>query len=306
MDRGIARWHRRHGRDPVIDPHVGYATPAALHLRGRILSRVPRIDPGVRTTLGNLRQMASLFVTDEVSGVEVTAPAYGISTRSDAEGYFALEVPRPASSGWHEVEVRAGVSAVTMPALVPRGDATLCIVSDIDDTVIRTGAWSLWRNLATTFTGGLASREVFADGVELLTRLEDGGRNPVFFVSSSPWNLHDFLSRLLGAAGVPRGPMFLRDFGLAHRAAGHEGHKGRAIDTILAAVPDLPFVLIGDTGQRDAHVYRAAAERHPGRVRAVILRRAGREAEAAEVAALRAMGVPVEVVADYGAVSFPG
>ncbi len=41
------------------------------------------------------------------------------------------------------------------------------------------------------------------------------------------------------------------------------------IDAVMAANPTLPFILIGDSGQKDASVYASAVERHPGRVLAV-------------------------------------
>ncbi len=75
------------------------------------------------------------------------------------------------------------------------------------------------------------------------------------------------------------------------------------IDRILAANPGLRFVLIGDTGQADAPVYAHAAARHPGRIVRVILRVAGKPAAAADVADLRARGVMVDVVTDYGALT---
>ncbi|SHJ00093.1 phosphatase domain-containing protein [Wenxinia saemankumensis] len=293
---------------PVIEPYLGYATPDGMIVRGRVLRALRRSEPRAgHGPIRRLRQMAALFLTHEIAGAEIRASAFGVATRSDPEGYFQLEIPMRPATGWAEVEVAPeGGAAVDCPVRVPAPGAEYGIVSDIDDTVIRTGAWSLARNLWTTFTGSLDTREVFDDAVALLERLSGGGVNPVFYVSSSPWNLHHFLLSLFDRAGVPRGPLFLRDYGLSvtrQGAAAHLGHKGAAIGTVLDANPGLPFVLIGDTGQHDAHIYRRVAEAAPGRIRAVILRRAGREAEAAEVAALRALGVPVEVVAHYGSLS---
>ena len=192
------------------------------------------------------------------------------------------------------------------PALVPHPDARFGVISDIDDTMMQTGAYSLARNLWTTFTGSAATRRVFPDAVGLMERLTSEGRTPVFYVSSSPWNLHAFLEEVLFTRGdLPRGPVFLRDLGLSETkfvTAGHGNHKGAAIDRILAANPGLPFVLIGDTGQHDAAIYRAAAERHPGRIAGVILREPGRGADAtdlAEIEGLSGLGVPVRHGADY-------
>ena len=98
--------------------------------------------------------------------------------------------------------------------------------------------------------------------------------------------------------------MFLRDYGISETqliTGTHGDHKGAAIDVILAAHPDLPFVLIGDTGQHDPIVYADAAERNPGRIRQVILRSAGGigPEDAREVEHLKALGVHVHMGDDY-------
>ena len=80
------------------------------------------------------------------------------------------------------------------------------------------------------------------------------------------------------ANGVVRGPKFLRDFGIDPTkmiADEHGSHKDDAIDTVLAANPDLPFYLIGDSGQMDPVVYRDAVLRHPGRIKGVFIRTPG-------------------------------
>lgn len=299
---------------PVIDPYLGYSTPEHWIARGRVLSRLRR--PAARVGQGagrNAVQMLSLFLTDEVADVQVTATGAigagggGHGALTDEEGYFTLLVPRAEvaedAAGWVEVAVAAEGAITSLPVQVTRGDARLAVVSDVDDTVILTGAWTLPRNLWTTFTGSMASRRVFPDAVALLAKLSEGGRNPVFFVSSSPWNMHAFLEGVLARAGVVRAPLFLRDLGLSEMqvvSGAHGDHKGSVIDRLMAANPGLPFWLVGDTGQHDAEVYAAAVVRHPGRVARVVLRRAGREAAAGPVAAMRASGVRVDLLAEYG------
>jgi phosphatidate phosphatase APP1 len=247
--------------------------------------------------------MLALFFTDEVAEVVVRAPAHGVSAITDEEGYFTLLVPRDATEGWAEVGVEAEGARATLPVQVTLSDARFAIVSDIDDTVIATGAWNIWRNLWTTFTGNTASRRVFPDAVDLLRQLSEGGRNPVFFVSSSPWNLHTFLEGIFARARLVRAPLFLRDLGIGEvqlLSSTHGDHKGSVLDRLLAANPDLGFWLVGDTGQHDAEIYAAAALRHPGRILRVTLRRAGLEALEAPVASLLAQRIPVDLLEDYG------
>lgn len=314
VERGVRRLMPRGDGPPLLDPYRGFATADHLVVRGRVLTALRRTTPEPdQSRWTNLRQMAGLFLTDEVAGVPVRVPDRAVAGTSDEEGYLWLEVPRrDATPGWHEVAVEIeGLpgSRRGFPVLVPDPGAAFGVISDVDDTLIETGAYSLVRNLWTTFTGSALTRKVYPDAVRLLAGLSGAGRNPVFYVSSSPWNLHHFLDRVLGAAGLPPGPMFLRDFGLGageglekSGRGGHREHKGAAIDRVMEANPELGFVLVGDTGQKDALVYRDAALRHPGRVSAVVLREPGpgpSPAARAAMAAIRAAGVELHHGVDY-------
>ncbi|WP_299650972.1 App1 family protein [uncultured Tateyamaria sp.] len=280
VEKMVDRIKHRPNKTPLIEPYLGYATPETIVLRGRILSRqrrgAPKPDQG---KWANFKQMLALFATDEVANVTIST---GDTTAiSDEEGYFTLVIPRPEKqSGWISVNVHLPDSpqeTATLEALVPAPDATFGIISDIDDTMLETGAYSLARNLWTSLTGNALTRRVFPDSIALIDALH-AGRNPVYYVSSSPWNLFHFLQTIFTRSGLHKGPMFLRDLGLSETqfiSGTHGDHKGSAIDQILTAHPDLPFVLIGDTGQHDAHVYLTAARAHPTQVKRVILREPG-------------------------------
>ena len=303
VEKGLERIGDRADDAPVLDPYLGYASPEGLVLRARVLSHLRRAEPDPeQSKWTNLKQMASLFVTDEVAEVPVTAR--GVTAASDEEGYVSLTVPKgDAAPGWHEVEAviggPTGGATATCPVHVPHLDADHIVITDVDDTMIRTGAHNLAKNLWTTFTGSALSREWHDDAPAVMDALAAEGRNPVFYVSSSPWNLHHFLETLLfERAGLPRGPLFLRDLGVTSDGVGqsHLGHKVAAIDTILAANPGLPCYLLGDTGQKDSAVYLEAARRHPGRVKGVGLREPAEgvsEDDAEEIAALEGLDVPV-------------
>jgi len=294
VERAVDRLKSTAPKAPIIEPYLGYATPETIILRGRILSRhrrgAPKPDQG---RWANFKQMLSLFATDEVGGM--TVAARGTSAVSDDEGYFTLTLPRTSDmSDWVAVEAHLPEhpnETATLEALVPHRNARFGVISDIDDTMLKTGAYSLLRNLWTSLTGNALTRHVFSDSIRLIDALHDG-RNPVYYVSSSPWNMFHFLLSIFDRHGLHRGPMFLRDLGISETqfiTGTHGDHKGAAIDTLLSAHPDLPFVLIGDTGQHDAHVYLDAAKRHPSQVKRVILREPGPGPDETSRKAIRAM-----------------
>ncbi len=62
-----------------------------------------------------------------------------------------------------------------------------------------------------------------------------------------------------------------------------------AIRTLLSTYPDLPFVLIGDSGENDLDVYRQAVREYPGRIRSVYIREVRAEETDRRAAEVRAI-----------------
>ncbi|WP_246251756.1 phosphatase domain-containing protein [Parasulfitobacter algicola] len=294
------RLFNRTGKDRLIEAYMGYATDEYLIVRGRVLTALRRNKPQPhQSRLTNIKQILSLFLTDEVADVAVSAGTH--KAQSDEEGYFQILVPRGDQYGWIDIDVtiedRDGTTAC--PVLIPDPRANIMIISDIDDTMLETGAYSLARNLWTSFSGNALTRHVFPDAIELIDALSDKGRNPVYYVSSSPWNLFSFLTDIFTRTNLTRGPMFLRDLGLSETkfiTEGHGNHKGGSIDVLLNSNAELPAILIGDTGQKDAAIYKDVIDQHPDRIKAVVLRTPGAGLDAADhadIAALSKTGIPV-------------
>jgi phosphatidate phosphatase APP1 len=288
----------RRRRHLELHPFRGYGTPTRLLLRGRVLrsTGLARSRLG-DSTVDNLRNMFHRFESDEVPGALVAArTALGdqAEVRTDEEGYFqvSLDLTRPLADPrvWEPVDLRlleppaaAGVTHATGQVLVPR-DPQYAVISDLDDTVLRSHATSLWQMAKLTLLHNAHTRLPF-EGVagfyQALQRGRDGeAYNPVFYVSNSPWNLYDLLEDFLNLHGIPRGPLLLRDWSLRTLRAG-ETHKLAAIEALLDAYPDLLVVLIGDSGERDPEIYRRVALGHPGRVLAVYVRDVAPERHAA-------------------------
>jgi phosphatidate phosphatase APP1 len=119
--------------------------------------------------------------------------------------------------------------------------------------------------------------------------LERGARgtaaNPIFYVSSSPWNLYDVITEFLELQQIPSGPLLLRDWDLNRSALSsrrHLAHKGKVIREILTTYPTLPFILIGDSGQRDPEIYRAIVGEFLDRILTIYIRDVTRRRERAE------------------------
>ncbi|MBN2868693.1 MAG: App1 family protein, partial [Flavobacteriaceae bacterium] len=98
--------------------------------------------------------------------------------------------------------------------------------------------------------------------------------NPIFYVSHSPWNLYRYLEFFLKTNNFPKGPILLRSFRtiFKKKTATCKPQKQLEITNILNTYPDLPFVLIGDSGEHDPDIYLELVNTFPNRIKAVYLR----------------------------------
>jgi len=297
VDRVVWGLRRRLGRlGPLqIVTYRGFGTAARAVVRGRVLeaSVLERSLPA-DSKLRSFRRMLRRFFSRELPEATVRA-MLGESTvggRTDDEGYFdvlvaPLAAPPPSGSGgdWQSAEVEVTSAKVrglvpvraTAELLIPGPAATLGIISDIDDTVLQTHVTQKLKMIWVTLSGSAFTRMPFEGTSELYHALAAGSsgraRNPVFYVSKSPWNLYDFLVDFLDHHQLPRGPLLLRDIGL--REAPPVDHKSAAVRELLDTYPELPFVLLGDSGERDPEIYLETAARYPGRIAAIYIRDLG-------------------------------
>ena len=296
VDAAMGRRADRSGRrDPlVIHAYRGYGTDRRVRVRGRVLEDEGIPAAGERDSVWrNALSAMRRFETDEVPGARISV-RFADATQelvTDAEGYFDTWItPRqalPADKLWHDVavELLAPRHPVhTSPTaigrvLVPPATARLGVISDLDDTVVQTGATDPRALLRSVFLTNARTRLPFAGVASLYRALQEGAgggqNNPVFYVSSSPWNLHDVLAEFLAIREIPEGPIMLRDWGLSDREllpTSHGSHKIEAIRDIIELYPTLPFVLIGDSGQEDPEIYREIVARYPSRILAIYIR----------------------------------
>lgn len=275
----------------VIQPYRGYGTASEVYLMGRVF-RQPRtgagLPPGsmVREVADVLRRFARWGLGE----TQVRARFCGAEEvfTTDGDGYFHIEL-QPARAPdseerWHAVELevtRNGERAEEEGLVyIPPSHARFVVISDIDDTVMHTGVANRAKMLWRLFVQGAESRVAFPGVAELYRSLHEGvggdEGNPMLYVSRAPWSIYEVLEAFFRLKGIPEGPiLFLREWGLTlqrplpRRA---EDHKRALIDDMLARYPDLPFLLIGDSGQHDPEIYARVVRDHPDRVRAVYIR----------------------------------
>jgi phosphatidate phosphatase APP1 len=151
------------------------------------------------------------------------------------------------------------------------------VISDIDDTVLKTGLTQGLTAAGRTLFRDVASRKPVPGMPALYRGLQRGvrsrARNPFFYVSTGSWNYYDYLAEFLNLHNFPRGPIFLTDWGPQADRLVRDGreHKRETIAMLMHAYPDMRFVLVGDVGQGDPETYEFIARAFPGRILAIFL-----------------------------------
>lgn len=270
-----------------IHPYLGFGNQERIFLRGRVLrgKQVPLAtdeDNFVENLLNAWQHIAS----DEIPNIQLQAQIGGLQQTftTDEEGYFVVDMENPQlppSQVWHELKLElldppdGQPVAATGEIVIPSQQAQFGIISDIDDTVLQSKATNYLAAAHLMFFKNAKTRLPFDGVAELYQALHKNAQNPLYFVSSSPWNLYDLLTDFFAYQSIPKAPLFLVDYGISAEQLikpGHGTHKFEQINKILNMSPELNFVLIGDSGQHDPEIYRDVIKRHPGRILAAYIR----------------------------------
>ncbi len=210
-----------------------------------------------------------------------------VTTKTQEDGYFRFTIPYKADlePGWHEYEVTCKMyefGMIEKGELLKPYPGKLAIISDIDDTFLISHSNSFFKKLYVMLSKNINKRKVFDDVVKHYTRLSHSGqdgkaKNSFFFVSSSEWNLYDFIEEFASMHELPKAVIKLkkiktglRDFVRSGR--GNHDHKFIKIKDIISFYPHLQYVLLGDDSQHDPYLYERICKTFPMNIKAVYIR----------------------------------
>ena len=223
--------------------------------------------------------MLKRFIVSPWSDHDVTIHFDGQLFRvtTDESGYFLAEIEVELNPGWksYKVKVDTGEKVLNKEGEVLIADPSDLIISDIDDTILVSHATSLIRKLYLLLSRNPQQRKPFkgiVDSYNSIPRKEI----PFVFVSSSEWNLYDFIKDFCEYNEFPKGVYFLQKIkrwkDLFRSGGGDHMHKLEKIEQLLNLFPKAKFHLVGDSGQRDAAIYTTLALKYTDRVRSIHIR----------------------------------
>ena len=293
----VARWLRRRGWVPRVEPYPCYGGPGWV----RVLARALLAAPGTPAREAVERDAASAgravrgwrsFLTAPVprARVEVRVGTTTHALVADRGGYVDAVLPCDLPSGWGEMALGVGGELVTTPVLIVAPGPGVAMVSDIDDTVMVTALPRLFLAAWNALVLHENARRVVPGMVGLYRRWQAANPGaPTFYLSTGAWNVAPAVRRFLARHGYPQGPLLLTDWGPTNTGWFRSGqeHKRAQLRRLLTEFPDLRWVLVGDDGQHDPQIYSEIADEHPDRVLAIAVR------ELSPAEQLLAHGTPV-------------
>jgi phosphatidate phosphatase APP1 len=285
----LLNWFRLTAQ-PTVKVYHGYGHENKLTLFGHVfrLSPFPRKQyrqSFLRNTLALLR----LFLVKPYSNVNVKLEWKGQTflAKTDTDGFFKFEWDdvAPFEKGWFPVNVAAfqqdKIIANSIGRIFIPHPTQYVIISDIDDTFLISHSANMRKRLLVLFTQNARTRRPFEGVVrhyQLLAKsnTSDDCPNPFFFVSSSEWNLYEYILEFTAVNRIPKGVFLLsqlkRFAELFKTGQNNHGTKFTRIVRIMQAFPNQRVILLGDSSQQDPYIYESIVKHYPKQVHAVYIR----------------------------------
>jgi phosphatidate phosphatase APP1 len=275
----------------AVKVYHGYGHTHDLIVFGHVFQKLPRKRTRYSNNIfTNALHLLQLFFVKPLAGVRVRLTWYDqlLESKTEKDGFFKFEwkATHEVFAGWHTVIVESlnddgTISAKGQGMVFIPHSTQFGFISDIDDTIMISHSATIGRRLRELFIKNPHTRNVFPDVAkhyELLahSNTNEQSLNPFFYVSSSEWNLYDYLHDFFDHHDLPEGAFLLnqvkRWFELFK--TGKTKHEGKLLRIlrILNTFPKQQFILFGDNTQSDPAIYSRLAEKYPDRIFAVYIR----------------------------------
>lgn len=274
-----------------IQLYRGYVNDQELIVFGHVFnSWAPDKYEIDRRGYRHMKSVVKMFTINPIKNIEVTLrfKDVEVTTKTLDDGYFRFSIPYNGflESGWHPYSVSSGpgeIGIIAQGELLKPFKSKLGIISDIDDTFLISHSHNFFKKLYIILTQNLENREIFNDVVPHFQALSRAGQegekafNSFFYVSSSEWNLYEFILQFARLHELPKAIIKLKKIktGLADflfSGRGSHDHKFIKIKDIVSFYPHLEYVLMGDDSQQDTYLYERVCKFFPKNIKAIYIR----------------------------------
>ena len=210
--------------------------------------------------------------------IEIGKEKYNVTT--DRSGYFDL-IFTPSSRDSGQIKFRVYLDSdqhVNASGMLSVIEPSEIFISDFDDTIVVSHSTSLIRKIYTLLSRNHERRKPVEGARQLYHRLYHSNQDQLFiYVSSSEWNLYDFINDFCEFNKLPKGYFLLQDLksgwgDLIKSGGGSHNHKYDKIMLVSEIFSKAKITLIGDSGQKDPKIYEKVAMSAPDRIKNIYIR----------------------------------
>ncbi len=289
----LFRFFRLH-HGPYLKLYTGFGNETSCVIYGHALSLSPLPRKTYRKFfVYNSIALLRLFMVRPMKHAKVKLlwedSIYETLTENDGFFRFEWKPSYPLKPGSCKVQaVLMAKDSDTIIATSAGGEiiipssTSFSFISDIDDTFLISHSSNLRKRLWVLLTENARSRRPFEGAVKHYRMLNGSGDNQkkdntFFYVSSSEWNLYNYIREFVRMNKLPDGVFLLNQLKTFSKlfSTGQGNHNGKftRIIRIIEAYPHQKFILLGDDSQKDIFIYTSVVEHFPQNVYCVYIRR---------------------------------
>lgn len=273
-------------RKPLtIQLYPSYGNEQTIHIKGRVMETEKTAQKNHSRWETFKHNLRSLSVDEqEHMAVDVTFNQRTVRVQTNEEGMFQFEMKDfgPVAPGYHHVQAALTPESASryraplasgMIVIQPKQDRSFGVVSDIDDTIVKSDVTDKSKALKNLLLNNEHSSTAFpgmAVLYQILDKRSDGAVDgDVTYLSGSPIGLANRLENFLTVKGFPQGAMELKKMGFEdgdYPIFQQTDYKPERLRQLFNTYPEKSFFLFGDNGEADPEIYRQINQEFPGRV----------------------------------------
>ena len=262
-----------------------YGNAHHILIQGRMeekktFSQAKKDDSWFQNLWRTLRQVKG----EEIKNRTIFALVNGekFQSQGDDEGYFSFDITtqHALKTGYEKIilTIEGNSDASEAEAMIVGSEPLVGIISDFDDTIIVSNVTNKVELGYNTVFKNYKQRTVVPTMLErfekILTQNPKDAPSTLFILSGSPQQLFFAVEDFLAFHHFPRHTLILKK---AHGdntdpLTDQFAYKTQKIERLIKLYPTMEWIMFGDSGERDAEVYKFIKKKYPSKVRAYYIR----------------------------------
>jgi len=265
-------------KDNILIYHA-YGNAHQILIQGRMeekktFSKAKEDDNWFQNIWRTVRQVKG----DEIKNQTIFALIHGekFETKGDDEGYFEFNITtqKALKMGYEKITlyIEGNSNAIEREVTTIGSEPLVGIVSDFDDTMIVSDVTNKIKLGYNTVFKNYKQRTVVPTMLEqfekILAKNPKDAPSTLFILSGSPQQLFFAVEDFLAFYHFPKHTLILKKAHGDHKdpLTDQFAYKTQKIERLIKLYPNMKWVMFGDSGEKDAEIYKFIKEKYSKKV----------------------------------------